>query len=66
LVRGQVAAQVAEDMMTGSDLAGRVQCKEFAPGVLRLRDKVPTQHTAEESLQRIEGEGKYWNAKKHT
>jgi hypothetical protein len=52
----QLGAQVAEDMMTGSDLAGRIQCKEFAPGVLRLKDHLHCLHTAEESLGRLEGE----------
>lgn len=63
LALARVAAQVAEDMMLGTDLAGRVQARELPSRRFRLRDEVPAKHTALESLQRIEGSGPYWGNK---
>ena len=51
----RASAQITEEAMLGSDLAGRFQAREIPESVWRLRDTVDLKHSPLEAIQRIEG-----------
>lgn len=50
----RAAAQIIEDMTTGTDLGGRFVARAIPANTFRLRDEIAARHTATESIRRIE------------